>query len=55
LAEQKLIANGFRIKFGPKLSNAQKSKYLMIVDSITSRKFRKLVRGGSEKGVSLAV
>jgi hypothetical protein len=33
LAEQKLIANGFRIKFGPKLSNAQKSKYLMIVDS----------------------
>lgn len=31
-AKQKLIENGFRIKYGPKLSNAQKSKYLMIVD-----------------------
>ena len=31
-SKEKLKENGFNIKFGPELSNVQKSRYLMIVD-----------------------
>lgn len=31
-AEKKLRENGYKIKFGPKLSNTQRTKYLMIID-----------------------